>query len=153
MRHLSSVFLLCLLGCSGGADGPALYPVTGTLKAGGKPLADITVQLIPVDANSKTKPGTGVTDAEGNFTIRTNGDKGAETGKFKVVLAAPAASVPSGPMSLEEATKMSGQYAKSGGPPKVAPSSLPFPAEWAGASTTPKEIDVAKEPVVINIDI
>lgn len=156
MRHLSCSFMLllsfCLLGCSGGADGaPKLYPVTGTLVVGGSPLADITVQLIPADPDSKAKPGLGKTDAEGNFEIRTNGDKGAPTGKFKVVLLSAASISSAGPMSVEDATKMSGQYIATGGPPKAV--KPPFPPDWGSAATSPKEVEVENEPVTINIEI
>ena len=88
MRNLSSVLFLSfgILGCSVGEAPPKLIPVTGTLVVGGKPLENITVQLMPVDTKAKVRPGIGKTDAEGKFTILTNGDKGANVGKFKVVL-------------------------------------------------------------------
>lgn len=149
MRRLSYLVLLCAFGCSGGKDAPpSLYPVTGTVVVEGKPLADTMVQLIPVDLTSKARPGSGTTDAEGKFVIRTNGDKGATAGKFKVVLGTGAQ--PPKQMSLEEATKMSGQYAKSGGIPQVKP---PFPKEWADPKTSPKEVEVTNQAVVVNVDI
>ena len=151
MRRLSSLLLLCAVGCSSETIAPpTLYPVTGSLVVGGKPLENVTVQLIPVDVTSKARPGSGKTDAEGKFTILTNGDKGATAGKYKVVLGSPSLA-PSGPVSVEEATKMSGQYAKSGGPP--APVTLPYPLEWASATTSPKEVDVVDKPLEIKIDI
>jgi hypothetical protein len=156
MRHLSSVLLLCLLGCSqGGADAPVLYPVTGSLQVGGKPLADISVQLIPVDttAKAKTRPGVGNTDAEGKFTIRTNGDKGAISGKYKVVLLKGTAKATQD--TIEDAMKKQEemmQRMKQGAAATVAPAD-PFPKEWADASTSPKEVEVGNQPVTINIDI
>jgi hypothetical protein len=154
MRKLSGVLLLCLLGCSSGAaDAPALYPVTGTLKVGGKPLADVSVQLAPVDAKSKARPGIGNTDAEGKFTIRTNGDKGAVSGKYKVVLSTGSAKQEQD--TIEDAIKKQQemmQRMKQGMTGPVATTS-PFPKEWADASTTPKEVEVGTQPVTVDIDI
>lgn len=153
MRYVSSLILLCVIaGCSGGgADKPLpMFPVTGTLLIGGKPMENINIELAPVDFESKAKPGLGKTDAEGKFEIRTNGDRGATVGKFKVVLRS-AASAPTGPVSIEEATKMSGQYAKTMGPPK--PTSLPYPVEWGSPTSSPKEVEVVDKPVIVNIDI
>lgn len=143
--------MLCVVGCgSGGAPPPKMYPVTGTLKVKGKALENVTVQLIPADQLAKdSKPAVGTTDAEGKFTMRTNGDKGVIAGKYKVVLITTN-SPGSGPVSLEEATKMSGQYAATQGPPKIE---QPFPQEWGSATTTPKVHEVVDKPTEINIDI
>src|SRR5262249_6382642 len=134
MRQLIGLALLvslCGLGCGSKSPGALpLYSVSGKLVVNGKPLENVTVQLIPAgDPDTKAKPGVATTDKEGKFVIRTNGDKGANPGKYKVVLGS-ATQAPTGPMSLEDATKMSGQYAKTGGIPKV---DLPYPAEWASA--------------------
>jgi hypothetical protein len=156
MRYSICFLLLSfgVWGCSGADAPPPLYPVTGTLIVGGKPLENITVQLTPVDLDSKSKPGVGLTDAEGKFTILTNGDKGATAGKFKVVLLSSAVSKSTGPMSVEEATKLSGEYTQQIAQGKrPEPPALPFPKEWADATTTPKEVEVVNQPVIIKIDI
>lgn len=152
MFNLALFASVVAVGCSS-SQGPGalpLRPVTGSLVVNGKPLDNIQVQLIPVGVDTKAKPGVATTDKDGKFVIRTNGDKGANPGKYKVVLGSSNASTPTGPVSLDEATKMSGQYAKTRGIPKVE---LPFPPEWGGEKTTPKEIEVADKPVEINIDI
>jgi hypothetical protein len=150
MMSLAVLFLPFVVGCGSGGPAPLpLHPVTGSLIVGGKPLENITVQLMPASGtDSKAKPGLATTDAEGKFMIRTNGDKGANPGKYKVVLGSSKPAT--GPVTLEEATAMSGQYAKTGGIPKVE---LPYPAEWASEKTSPKEVEVTDQPVVINIDI
>ena len=149
MRRLSCLVLLCVLGCGSEVVKPLpLYPVTGSVKVKGAPLKDTLVQLLPVDPSSKAKPGVATTDSEGNFVIRTNGDKGANSGKFKVVLGSVVEQ--QGPVSLEDATKMSGQYTKTGGPPKPT---FAFPKEWASAKTTPKEIEVTDKAQIVDIDI
>jgi hypothetical protein len=161
MRCLSSLLVLSLgmLGCtSAGEAPPKLYPVTGKVVIGGKPLDKINVQLMPVDLGSTARPGSGTTDAEGKFTILTNGDKGAAAGKYKVVLMV--STRPQGQqMSVEEASKMSGEMSPrmaqvSGGadPASLMPAT-PFPPEWGDASKSPKEVEVTNQPVVINIDI
>jgi hypothetical protein len=135
-----------------------LYPVTGTLVVGGKPLEKIAVQLMPVDLASTARPASGTTDAEGKFAILTNGDKGAAAGKYKVVLLV-ATRATGQQISVEEASKMSGDMsqkmaqAKDSGNRSLASTALPYPTEWADASTTPKEVEVTNQPVVINIDI
>lgn len=159
MRPLRSQLLMLLscfalgcftLGCSG-VKAPPLFSVTGKLVVGGKPLDNITVQLIPFGSNLNARPGIGKTDKDGMFTILTNGEKGATAGTFKVVLLAPTPAAPTGQMSVEEATKMSGQYVASGGPPRET--TLPFPAEWADPGKTPKELEVVDKPVTLNIEI
>jgi len=154
MRSLSSKLFLLLsfiaLGCSG-VKGPPLFSVTGKLVVGGKPLENTTVQLIPFGPDPNARPGIGKTDKEGKFTILTNGEKGATAGTFKVVLISAIATETTGQMTVEQATKMSGQYAASGGPPKAT--ILPFPAEWADANLTPKEITVVDKPVTLNIEL
>ncbi|HVW01721.1 MAG TPA: hypothetical protein VHB77_15325 [Planctomycetaceae bacterium] len=155
MRTLTGLLLLLLIvpGCSGGSGklaAPKLYPVKGNLKIDGKPTEGITVQLSPADPESKAQPASGVTDADGNFTIRTNGDRGATEGKFKVVLGMGTDVKTQGPMSLEEATKLSGAGTKYGGMPTPK---YPFPIEWASPLTTPKTVDVTSQGAELNIDI
>lgn len=161
MSRLIGLFVLCAVGCSQGPDQPLpLYPVTGSVKVGGKPLAEVAVQLIPVDEKSRAKPGIGKTDKEGNFTITTNGDRGANVGKFKVVLgtASQQQEQKLSSMSYEEqqkarysaAEKFSGDNAKTKGVVKTGPE---FPKEWTSAKTTPKEVEIVNKAVIVNVDI
>lgn len=149
MRRSIGLLLLCVLGCSSpGIAPPKLYPVTGNLKVDGKPLKEIVVQLMPADTTSKAQPCSGVTDEEGNFKIATNGDRGATAGKFKVVLGGGA--VKEGPISLEEATRLSGEGRKFGGMPQVK---YPFPKEWTSPKTSPKTVEIVDQGITVNIDI
>jgi hypothetical protein len=150
MRRLSGILLLCVLGCSsGGTAPPPLYPVTGNLKVDGKPLADIIVQLMPVDMNSKAQPCSGTTDKDGNFKLATNGDRGATAGSFKVVLGTGIAQQ-QGPITVEEATKLSGEGRKFGGMPKQT---YPFPKEWTNPKTSPKTIEIVDKGITLNLDL
>ncbi len=111
MRCWCALLVGCLVGCGAGGGKfapPKLYPVTGSLQVNGKKLNGVMVQLIPVDATSSARPAIGVTDAEGNFKIATNGDRGAAAGTYKVVLGAGVAERTE-PMTVEEATKISGR--------------------------------------------
>ena len=153
MRTLTGLLLLIAMvsGCSDSKiAAPKLYPVKGNLKIDGKPAEGVTVQLIPAETNEKMQPSAGVTDAEGNFVIRTNGDRGATAGKFKVVLGGAANQTADKQVSVEEASKMSGAGIQFGGPP---PPKYPFPAEWASPLTTPKTVDVTDQGLDLNIDI
>ena len=156
MRTLTGLLLLLLIvpGCSGSSGKfapPKLYPVKGNLKIGGTPAEGITVQLSPADPASKTQPASAVTDDNGNFVIRTNGDRGATEGKYKVVLGIGSGQAKAqGPVSVEEATKMSGAGVQYGGMPQPK---YPFPVEWSSPLTTPKTIDVTSQGVEFNIDI
>ena len=99
---------LGLTGCGGPAQ-PKLYPTTGTVTWKGAPLADATVSFVP----SVGAPSDGKTDAQGKFTIMTNGKPGAPAGACKVTVskfAGAAPSMPSAPkpedmMKMYEAKK------------------------------------------------
>jgi len=82
-------------GCGGPAM-PKVYPATGTVTWKGEPLADATVSFVP----SVGAPSDGKTDAQGKFTIMTNGQPGARAGACKVTVskfAGAGASMPAAP--------------------------------------------------------
>ena len=81
-------------GCGGPAM-PKVYPATGTVTYKGEPLADATVSFVP----SVGAPSDGKTDAQGKFTIMTNGKPGARAGACKVTVSkfAGASSMPAAP--------------------------------------------------------
>ena len=78
--HQLSVFsglalgLLSIVGCGGydkWKDGrPPTYPTTGTVLLDGEPVEGATLVFQPVDEVAG-KPGTAVTDSEGNFSVQT----------------------------------------------------------------------------------
>ena len=73
--------MLASAGCSGGLN---VVPVTGTVKLNGQPLDKIQVEFWPIDKGPRS---IGVTDAEGRFTLTTDGTQmGAVVGRHKVVL-------------------------------------------------------------------
>ena len=79
---LPAVALVAAAGC---ARGPALAPVSGNVVLGGKALSNVQVEFWPENGAPRS---TGMTDAEGRFTLVTDGDPrpGAVVGPHRVVL-------------------------------------------------------------------
>ncbi|RLS35269.1 MAG: hypothetical protein DWH79_02430 [Planctomycetota bacterium] len=82
-----------MTGCGGGVKKPKVYPATGTVTLGGKPLADATVSFVP----SVGAPSDGRSDAAGKFTIMTNGKPGAALGQNKVTVSKFSGAAPTMP--------------------------------------------------------
>lgn len=143
-RLALAVLVVCLVGCVEGAKPLKLAPVTGTVTKGGKALKDIRVTLAPVDEGTAAPFLTGLSDADGKFTIQTGtGDKGATPGRYKVVLTDGAP------------TKTSDYSSGAGGPPK-APSadSEVIPSAYQSSATTPITVTVdASSGATINAEI
>jgi hypothetical protein len=157
MRSFACLLIVCVAGCSSsGPPAPKLYPVTGSLMVDGKPIPDTTVMLTPVDLSSKAQPAIGRTDSEGKFKISTNGNRGATSGQFKVVL------VPDGEVAIPDPTtsanedpntKSKNSYIASMEAKTKPKPVLKFPKEWTAAKTSPKTIEVKEEALVMDIDI
>ena len=131
-------------GCGSAAPtGPAVFPVTGNIKVGGKPLANVNVQLIPTDPQKPA--GAAKTDANGNYTItNADGRKGSVAGNYKFVLKV---------VSDGASSQTADMYAKSTGAPGAGPAAAetPFPAEYSEAAKTPKEVTVEAKPNVFDL--
>lgn len=75
-------FVLLATGC--GPKGPAMIPVTGTVKLDGAPVAGAGVTFMPVSGG---RPATGETDANGNFKLTTEkANDGALEGDYLVAV-------------------------------------------------------------------
>jgi len=75
--------LLLMTGC-GGSDRPALAPASGIVKLDGAPVEGATVTFIPAEGG---RPGSGMTNAEGRYTIETYADaSGSIVGEHKVAV-------------------------------------------------------------------
>lgn len=89
---------LLLAGCGGGT-GVKTYPVKGTVKFKGEPLADAAVTFYP----DQGRAASGLTDAQGTFFLSTFDSKdGAPAGTYRVgiteaVLETPPMPVPGEP--------------------------------------------------------
>lgn len=83
------LFLLlaaALNGCGGSAEVPALGTVTGTVTLDGEPLVGVNVVFKPADGRA----ATGLTDAEGKYTLMYNSNNpGSKTGANKVAMEWP----------------------------------------------------------------
>lgn len=111
-------------GCGGGSDGPALYPVKGSVKKGPAPLKAVSVMLVPVDPKKGFTVATTSAD-DGSFEFATpQGKKGVPEGSYKVVLTVPPT------MDYSNTSKSR---------PKEDTS---VPKEFSTAETSPKTFDV-----------
>lgn len=119
-----------LLGCGGGADdAPELVGATGTVFYNGKPLAGATVTFVI----EKFPLATGVTDAEGKFSLTTGGRPGVPVGKAKVGIAKIAsayAGMPSSPKP-EDMAKMAEKNRMATPKPKME-----VPAKYGNPETS-----------------
>lgn len=97
---------LLLAGC-GGVTGPALSPVTGKITYQNRGIPNATVIFSP--EASEGGIAMGVTDAEGNFTLSTQGKPGCVTGKARVSVTAEVADPNAKSMTPDEAMKLSAQ--------------------------------------------
>jgi len=160
MRLICLALGVGLMGCNaGGPAGPTLFPVTGVLTVGGQPVADVNVQLIPVELTENAVYSAGKTDASGKFSVVAgNGNPGAAKGKYKVVLSKVAAAAPGDNLSPEQVKKATEEYKKATGDkppgqPGENTASLPFPKDYAKAETSPKEVDVVDKPVTLELSL
>lgn len=119
--------LVAALGCPG-ADTPDTVKVTGTVTYNGSPVDGASVAFIPESG----RPASGVTDAQGKFTLSTFGtDDGAVPGLHKVAIT-PAGSNEPPPMP-----GMPGYEESQQGKP-------PFPAKYGDVKTSNFEAKVEK---------
>lgn len=94
MRHVVLVLAIAstaFVGCGGGAEKAAsrlaVYPVSGTLKFKGRPIAGADITFVCAE---KDKSAFGRTDDQGNFQLTTySGNDGAVDGKHVVVVSKP----------------------------------------------------------------
>ena len=126
--------ILAAIGC-GGPSLPNAVSVSGTVSYQDKPVAGAQVVLNNTD--EKGKPASGVTDAQGNFSVQTYVDgaqaKGAMPGSYKVTVT----KIEQSTLSSEEMMK-----AASGGNP-AGPKHL-LPKKYSSLTTTSLTAEVKK---------
>ncbi|MDA1039553.1 MAG: carboxypeptidase-like regulatory domain-containing protein [Planctomycetota bacterium] len=120
---LVAAVILLPAGCGRPGAAPTA-PVGGTLSAAGTPIAGVNVTFTPADGRS----ATGITDAEGRFTLSTfaTGD-GAVPGRHRVTLSVSTADVPM-PGTPEAAS--------------YKPQPAPFAKKYGGLDSTDLEVDI-----------
>lgn len=77
---------LSAVGCGG--SGPKLVPAKGVITFKNKPLAGMSVYLVPHPADGARKQASGYTGLDGSFTLTTESADGIEAGQYKVVVTA-----------------------------------------------------------------
>ncbi|NLF72428.1 MAG: carboxypeptidase regulatory-like domain-containing protein [Candidatus Anammoximicrobium sp.] len=90
MRFFTALIFSCAMltlgfsGCAEKASGPALVPVSGTVKLDGEPAADVGVMFFPSGMTAGTTYYAN-TDAGGRYELQaSSGQKGAPVGEYKV---------------------------------------------------------------------
>jgi hypothetical protein len=137
---------VAMTGC-GGSSGPPkakLYPVTGKVTSGGKPLTDCSIVLSTTNPAPGASAGYSATlGPDGQYTLAdpASGSPGAAVGKYKVTF-----------VLAPEAAKKAMQAGPMTGPGYEA-AAAPFPKEYAAADTSPKEVEVKAEANIINIEL
>jgi hypothetical protein len=107
LRTLVATLILvlpCLPGCGGGADRPALLPVSGTVLFKGQPVEGATVSF----SNEKaSRSAQGVTDANGKFKLTSyDTNDGAIAGEHVVTISKAAAVSDDSQMTQANAMEM-----------------------------------------------
>lgn len=105
-----AVAAACALGCSG-SDGPAAYPVTGTVTQGGQPVEGAILAFIPANAGDGAAAigGQAQTGADGKFTVTGSANQGQTelpglpAGEYKVTVMKM--ETPAGAPSLDKPPK------------------------------------------------
>ena len=119
------VLSIFAVGCGGGpADLPDLAPVSGVVLQGGNPVPNPVVTFYPESGPA----GIGRGNEQGEFTIMTNGEKGAPIGKCKVTVTSSGSGTP----------EMDGSEGEIKEDTTVNP-------KYASATTTDLSVDVTAE--------
>ena len=131
------VGLISTAGCSGSSqpDGmPELQPLSMTVTQEGVPLEGATVQLIATDSSNSRWASGGVTNSEGQVSLKTLGQyEGVVPGTYKVTFYK---------MSVEGDSSSAGEDDPSSSASTEA--FLLVDPKYQAAATTPVEVEVAK---------
>jgi hypothetical protein len=89
MRNILFIITLLIAGCSNNdkpADLPSLYPCTILITQDNLPVAEATVEFVPVDSINAKYRAASITDENGKVSMKTYGFPGVPIGKYKVVV-------------------------------------------------------------------
>jgi hypothetical protein len=78
---MALLLLLAVVGCN--RSGLDLAPVTGLVTFNGAPVVGAGVMFVPSQAGL---PGMAITDAEGEFELKTANESGAQLGNYQVTI-------------------------------------------------------------------
>lgn len=137
LRVLVVASLLVLVsGCGGAPAGPTLYAVKGKLTVEGEPLPNATVTFQPASG----PVATGMTNANGEFTLKTGTQEGAVAGTHQVAIVAT-----SGEKIMENPTPDDLAAMSLSGKPLPQPKSL-IPERYSKFETSQLTATVSEDP-------
>ena len=144
-RPLPRVVVLAglLAACAG--CGSKLVPVEGVVNLDGQPVDRATVTFIP---QGEGRQATGVTGADGHFTLATGPDSGAPPGNYKVTVTKSESVPGANPGEPADMAKMMANYSKVKGKLKSL-----LPQKYSRPDTTDLTCTVPppSKPVVLDL--
>jgi hypothetical protein len=134
--------LFTVAGC-GKSDYPPLARVTGTVTYKGKPVPNMMVNFMPTAG----RPSWGKTDASGKYEMVLDADyKGVEIGHHKVYITPPATTIDGG-------TSKESKKALAAAANLTQEEMLDIRSKYGAEDVTKYEVDVTKDPSVIDIKL
>jgi hypothetical protein len=135
--------LFAVVGCGKGSDYPEMARVSGTVTYKGKPVPNMMVNFMPTAG----RPSWGKTDAEGKYEMVYDSDyKGAKMGHHKVYITPPASTIDGG-------TSKASKKALAAAANLTQEEMLDIRSKYGAEDVTKYEVDVKKDPEVINIKL
>jgi hypothetical protein len=144
-RAAAGFFLTVALvagGC-GGESAPAIVPAQGVVLLGGAPLPNAQVRFIPSIDLGAEYIASGVTDAQGRYTLECNGQPGACAAEHIVVVTE--ADIPA-QLQSENAQRELAAYLKS-------LKNRPIPQNYSTLVSTPLRITVSEGQPEYNLEL
>ncbi len=89
LLSLSLAFCIGVAGCGNKTKDPyVVHKVTGTVQYDGKPLEGASVTFFPDGSNAEKMSASSITDAEGKYSLQTQGVEkpGAIAGKYSIAI-------------------------------------------------------------------
>lgn len=148
LRRICLIAPFLLTGCGSGEKIPVAHPVTGNVTFEGKPLEGANVVLVPSDPANKSAGA--MTDAEGNFSVKTywnaeNQLEGALPGEYGIAVTKQEQRDVPADMKPEEVMAMHMKL----GPPKAL-----LPKKYSAPTTSGFKVsvgDAAPEPLKLDL--
>jgi len=134
--------LFAAFGCGRG-DYPEMARVTGTVTYKGKPVPNMMVNFMPTEG----RPSWAKTDADGKYDMVYDEDyKGVKTGHHKVYITPPASTIDGG-------TSKASKKALAAAAKLTQEEMLDIRSKYGAEEITKYEVDVKKDPEVIDIKL
>lgn len=115
IRRMAALALLAFLVTAAGC-GKKTVPVEGTIKLGGKALADANITLTPIEGSKGVPPASGKSDSNGSFKLSSGKSGGVAVGDYVVSVSKAGASLGSMKPGDPEYMKKMAEMSKGGTP-------------------------------------